>query len=81
MIAYYLRLFAINFVSTVAMRRGASLVPVFCFGETELFEQVELKEDSWLRKMQMRFKKALGFTPVLFYGRGTFFVQKKLLFF
>jgi 2-acylglycerol O-acyltransferase 2 len=56
----------------LAMKYGADLVPVFSFGENELFLQVDNPEGSWLRKFQNGFKEKFGFSPVAFHGRGIF---------
>lgn len=50
----------------------ASLVPVFSFGETDLYDQVDNPEGSLLRKFQERFRKIIGIAPVIFMGRGMF---------
>ncbi|KYO38391.1 diacylglycerol O-acyltransferase 2 [Alligator mississippiensis] len=54
----------------MALQHGAHLVPSFSFGENELFRQVVFKEGSWMRNLQERCRKLLGFAPCLFYGRG-----------
>eukprot|EP00775_Hariotina_reticulata_P013889 gene13889-14008_t len=36
----------------LALQSGASLVPVFCFGETDLFETYLPPQGSWVAKMQ-----------------------------
>jgi len=56
----------------LAMRQGADLVPVFSFGENDLFLQVDNPEGSKLRKFQQGFKQTFGFSPPLFHGRGIF---------
>ncbi|XP_076343975.1 2-acylglycerol O-acyltransferase 2-like isoform X1 [Tachypleus tridentatus] len=56
----------------LALRHGVPLVPVFCFGENDLFDQVNNPDGSWLRKMQDKLTHRLGFSPPLFYGRGVF---------
>jgi len=56
----------------LALKHGADLVPVFSFGENELFDQVDNPEGSALRKFQMKFKAVTGFSPPLFHGRGIF---------
>uniref|UniRef100_A0A914UPH4 Acyltransferase n=1 Tax=Plectus sambesii TaxID=2011161 RepID=A0A914UPH4_9BILA len=56
----------------VALRSGAHLVPVFGFGENELFTQLENPEGSRIRSVQKFVKKLTGVTPMLFYGRGVF---------
>lgn len=52
----------------VALEFGADLVPVYSFGENELFQQVLLTEGSFGRKLQDLFKKIMGFAPCLFVG-------------
>ncbi|XP_037978781.1 diacylglycerol O-acyltransferase 2-like [Motacilla alba alba] len=54
----------------MALRHGAFLVPSFSFGENDLFRQVVFEEGSWMRSIQRRFQKMIGFAPCLFYGRG-----------
>lgn len=56
----------------LAIRTGADLVPVFSFGENDLYEQVSQKAHPWLHKMQLLFKKLMGFTVPLFHARGIF---------
>lgn len=51
---------------------SASLVPVFSFGENELFKQINNPEGSWLRIAQEKLKKSTGFTLPLCYARGIF---------
>ncbi|TRZ04391.1 hypothetical protein DNTS_017703 [Danionella cerebrum] len=46
----------------------ADLVPVFSFGENELFPQVVLSEGSMGRRLQALFKQIMGFAPCLFTG-------------
>lgn len=47
-------------------------MPVFSFGESEIFQQAENPEGSTLRRFQERFKRIFGFAPPFFYGRGVF---------
>ncbi|XP_046849106.1 2-acylglycerol O-acyltransferase 2-like [Xenia sp. Carnegie-2017] len=56
----------------IALKTGASLVPVFCFGENDLFKQYPNPEGSYLRKIQTKVKDIATFSPPLFYGRGIF---------
>ncbi|XP_030180023.1 2-acylglycerol O-acyltransferase 1 isoform X6 [Lynx canadensis] len=56
----------------IALTHGASLVPVFSFGENELFKQVNNPEGSWLRTVQERLQKIMGFALPLFHARGIF---------
>ena len=50
----------------------AALVPIFSFGENELFDQVENSPGSWLRRIQNRLQKVMGISLPLFHGRGVF---------
>jgi len=50
----------------------ASLVPVFAFGENDLFNQVSNPRGSRLRDIQLKIQKKVAFAPVLFHGRGIF---------
>ncbi|CAO3635258.1 unnamed protein product [Mucor fragilis] len=56
----------------IAIRHEADLVPVFSFGENELYEQVDNSTGSWLWKVQKKMQQALGFTMPLFHARGIF---------
>ncbi|XP_035954582.1 2-acylglycerol O-acyltransferase 1 isoform X4 [Halichoerus grypus] len=56
----------------IALTHGASLVPVFSFGENELFKQVNNPEGSWLRTVQEKLQKVMGFALPLFHARGIF---------
>lgn len=51
----------------------ADLVPVFSFGENDIFRQLQFPEGSALRRLQFRFKQLAGFAPCLFVGRSLFF--------
>ncbi|KAH0625265.1 hypothetical protein JD844_033667 [Phrynosoma platyrhinos] len=54
--------------------RGKSvpLVPVFSFGENELFDQVENPPGSWLRCTQEFLQRFMGISLPLFHARGIF---------
>ncbi|KAG7280224.1 hypothetical protein CRUP_037585 [Coryphaenoides rupestris] len=52
----------------MALQYGADLVPVYSFGENELFRQVIFSEGSVSRRLQDFFKRRLGFAPCLFLG-------------
>ncbi|XP_077987282.1 2-acylglycerol O-acyltransferase 1-like [Glandiceps talaboti] len=56
----------------IALRCGAHLVPVYSFGETDIYEQVPNPEGSLLRKLQLNLQRFLGFAPPIFSGRGIF---------
>ncbi|NXY13678.1 DGAT2 acyltransferase, partial [Atrichornis clamosus] len=55
----------------------AFLVPSFSFGENDLFRQVVFEEGSWMRSIQRRFQKMMGFAPCVFYGRGLTSVRSR----
>ncbi|XP_043818448.1 2-acylglycerol O-acyltransferase 3 [Dromiciops gliroides] len=57
----------------LALRHGASLVPVYSFGENEIFTQTSFGIGSWQRALQVAFKKLTGFAPCIFWGRGLLF--------
>jgi len=50
----------------VALRQGASLVPVFSFGENDLFGVAH----NGLEKLQLAMQKKMGFAIPLFFGRS-----------
>lgn len=52
-------------------------MPSFSFGENELFRQVVFEEGSWMRAVQQRFQKMMGFAPCVFYGRGLTSVRSR----
>ncbi|KAJ1908636.1 diacylglycerol O-acyltransferase 1 [Tieghemiomyces parasiticus] len=56
----------------VAMHHGASLVPVFTFGENDAYDQVDSQEGTLLHTIQRRIQSHCGFTTPLFHGRGIF---------
>uniref|UniRef100_A0A452RK00 Acyltransferase n=1 Tax=Ursus americanus TaxID=9643 RepID=A0A452RK00_URSAM len=56
----------------LALMHGAALVPIFSFGENEIFDQVENSPGSWLRRIQNRLQKVMGISLPLFHGRGVF---------
>lgn len=45
---------------------------MFSFGENELFKQVSNPEGSWLRSVQEKLQKIMGFALPLFHARGVF---------
>ena len=47
-------------------------MPVFSFGENDLFDQIPNPEGSKIRKFQARMTKLLGFSVPVFHGRGIF---------
>ncbi|PZC76104.1 hypothetical protein B5X24_HaOG205128 [Helicoverpa armigera] len=56
----------------VAMKSGASLVPVFSFGETDLFHPPNNPENSLLRRFQEKVRQWTGISPMFPMGRGLF---------
>ncbi|KAI5478556.1 diacylglycerol acyltransferase [Pseudohyphozyma bogoriensis] len=54
------------------LRQGADLVPVFSFGENDIFEQLSNERGTRLYLLQKRFQAAFGFTLPIFFGRGIF---------
>ncbi|KAL8191276.1 UNVERIFIED_CONTAM: 2-acylglycerol O-acyltransferase 2-A, partial [Gekko kuhli] len=56
----------------LALAHGVPLVPVFSFGENELFDQVENPKGSWLRWTQECLQKVMGISLPLFHARGVF---------
>ncbi|XP_062904817.1 diacylglycerol O-acyltransferase 2-like [Mobula hypostoma] len=57
----------------MALEHGADLVPVYSFGENDVYDQVVLEPDSWGNRLQRQFQKLAGFAPCLFRGRGLVF--------
>uniref|UniRef100_UPI00398EF3A3 2-acylglycerol O-acyltransferase 2-B n=1 Tax=Pristiophorus japonicus TaxID=55135 RepID=UPI00398EF3A3 len=56
----------------LALKAGAHLVPVFSFGENELFNQVANPRGSLLRTVQEKLQKVMGLAMPLFHARGVF---------
>ncbi|KAF1331138.1 putative exo1, partial [Globisporangium splendens] len=56
----------------LALSTGTPLVPVFIFGETDLFYQVPNPKGSLLRKVQESFLSVFKFSPPLIMGAGPF---------
>ncbi|XP_044524859.1 2-acylglycerol O-acyltransferase 2 [Gracilinanus agilis] len=50
----------------------ASLLPIFSFGENELFDQMDNPSGSWLRWIQEKLQKVMGISLPVFHGRGIF---------
>uniref|UniRef100_A0A4D5RZJ4 Acyltransferase n=1 Tax=Ixodes scapularis TaxID=6945 RepID=A0A4D5RZJ4_IXOSC len=55
-----------------ALQCGADLVPVFSFGENDIYYQAKNPPGSRLRRFQEKMKALTGFAPVIFHGRGIF---------
>ncbi|XP_070411758.1 2-acylglycerol O-acyltransferase 2 isoform X2 [Nothobranchius furzeri] len=56
----------------MAMEHGTHLVPVFSFGENEVYDQVENPRGTWLRWTQERLQSIMGVSLPLFHARGIF---------
>ncbi|XP_042206558.1 2-acylglycerol O-acyltransferase 1-like isoform X2 [Homarus americanus] len=56
----------------MALRHGASLVPMFSFGENEIYDQIANPEGSFVRRFQNALQKLIGLAPCMFIGRGVF---------
>ena len=51
---------------------SASLVPVYSFGENDIFRVKVFAPDSWQRLFQVTIKRLLSFSPCIFWGHGLF---------
>ncbi|GAN09894.1 diacylglycerol o-acyltransferase [Mucor ambiguus] len=56
----------------LAIKHGASLVPVFSFGENEVYDQLDNAKGSKVFMYQKKMQAMLGFTMPLFHARGIF---------
>ncbi|KAJ9050671.1 diacylglycerol O-acyltransferase 1 [Entomophthora muscae] len=56
----------------MAIKNGADLVPVFGFGENQLYEQPDNSVGSWTRTIQTFSKRTFGIAFPIFHGRGIF---------
>ncbi|XP_042545066.1 2-acylglycerol O-acyltransferase 2 [Dipodomys spectabilis] len=56
----------------LALENGAALVPIFSFGENDLYKQISNPPGSWLRYVQNKLQKNMGLSLPLFHGRGVF---------
>lgn len=63
----------------IALANGASLVPVFSFGENDIYEQDPNPRGSKLRAVQMFLQQKTGYALPLFYGRRIFHTKFGLL--
>ncbi|GMR43059.1 hypothetical protein PMAYCL1PPCAC_13254 [Pristionchus mayeri] len=67
---YYLKLKDRKGFAKLALTEGADLVPMFHFGENEMYEAVEGICPIRLRNMQARLLRTFGFCPPLLIGRS-----------
>jgi 2-acylglycerol O-acyltransferase 2/2-acylglycerol O-acyltransferase 1 len=56
----------------MAIRTGADLVPVFAFGENDVYDQLDTDQHPYIHRLQMLVKKFMGFTVPIFHARGIF---------
>ncbi|CAF0719796.1 unnamed protein product [Rotaria sp. Silwood1] len=56
----------------IGLAHGASLVPVFSFGENDLYDQIPNPRGSKLRQIQIKMQQRLGYATPFFKGRGIF---------
>lgn len=61
-----------GFVKIALTTPGVRLVPVFAFGENDIYEILEPKQTSILHKFQLGLKRCFGFTIPFFHARGVF---------
>jgi 2-acylglycerol O-acyltransferase 2 len=54
----------------VAIQHGADLVPVFSFGENDIYNQMPNEKGTTIYALQKKFQSMFGFTLPLFHGRG-----------
>lgn len=54
----------------VAIQHGADLVPVFSFGENDIYQQMPNEKGTTVYTLQKKFQNVFGFTLPLFHGRG-----------
>ncbi|CAI4226350.1 unnamed protein product [Auanema sp. JU1783] len=55
-----------------ALMYGADLVPLYNFGETDIYDTLDNSKGTRLREIQQKIKTICGFCPPLFSGRGIF---------
>ncbi|ESN92322.1 hypothetical protein HELRODRAFT_181518 [Helobdella robusta] len=56
----------------LALQHGTPLVPVYSFGECDIYSQTVPPPESHLSKFQQKFLQLLTFSPPIFHGRGIF---------
>ncbi|EMD39095.1 hypothetical protein CERSUDRAFT_112788 [Gelatoporia subvermispora B] len=54
----------------LAIQHGADLVPVFSFGENDIYQQMPNEKGTTVYTLQKKFQNVFGFTLPLFHGRG-----------
>ncbi|SCW03359.1 LAFE_0G08680g1_1 [Lachancea fermentati] len=61
-----------GFVKLALETGKVGIVPCFAFGETDCYNILQTDEKSYLRRMQLWFKRTYGFTIPFFFARGVF---------
>ncbi|KAL6944944.1 hypothetical protein ACO0QE_002386 [Hanseniaspora vineae] len=61
-----------GFVKLALEVGNVGLVPIYAFGENDVYTVVDVKEDSILHKFQLWSKRTFGFTIPIFFARGIF---------
>ncbi|SCU79805.1 LAFA_0B05710g1_1 [Lachancea sp. 'fantastica'] len=61
-----------GFIKLALETGNVSLVPCFAFGETDCYNILQTDDASYLRRLQLWFKKSYGFTIPFFFARGLF---------
>lgn len=56
----------------LALQNGSPLVPVYCFGETDLYSQWDIENNRWFDRFRNWVKKMTGFAIIFLKGRGIF---------
>ncbi|CAF1117275.1 unnamed protein product [Adineta steineri] len=56
----------------IGLANGANLVPIFSFGENDLYDQIANPRGSKVREVQIKIQKRLGYATPFFKGRGIF---------
>uniref|UniRef100_F1LB72 diacylglycerol O-acyltransferase n=3 Tax=Ascaris TaxID=6251 RepID=F1LB72_ASCSU len=56
----------------IAIESGAYLVPLYCFGENDVYYQIPNLRGSIVRRIQYMYKRILTYSPTIVLGRGIF---------
>ena len=51
------------------MSQGKPLVPILSFGESDMYNLLEIKQGTLLYKVQRVYQQIFGFTVPIFWGR------------
>ncbi|SCU82629.1 LADA_0C06898g1_1 [Lachancea dasiensis] len=61
-----------GFIKLALETGNVNLVPCFAFGETDCYNILQTDDKSYLRRLQLWFKRSYGFTIPFFFARGLF---------